>query len=209
MFKLASKAYIRLTLLNIVTGLVALLIVYILNALNHPSAADVFNWIFFFLPNYSLGQSFSNIFTNYNNLRLYDELIDLCKKMFPPGTSCEEFVKRKIKSIESTSDLNFRYQKDYLAWDTPGIGRFLVILPIEGLVFMLLVLSIDYGVFRRLSTIFSRDVRVNPFDNLHQVFEEDSDVLEESRRVLEGDCRGDVLVVKDLTKTFKVPGTCT
>lgn len=199
LFKIASKAYIRLTLLNIVTGLVALLVVYILDVLKYQSTSDVLNWIFLFLPNYSLGQTFSNIFTNYNNLRLYNEYIEACEKR---GLSYQTCVSL-FKLVDTSKPL---FQKNYLAWATPGVGRFVLILPIEGLLFMMLVLCIDYGVFRRLAGL-TRRRRLDPFDSVHQDVElEDSDVLAEKRRVLENDCNGDVLVIEDLTKTFKVPG---
>jgi hypothetical protein len=42
---------------------------------------------------------------------------------------------------------------------------------------------------------------------MHQEITEDSDVLAEKQRVLNGEATEDVLVVNDLTKIFKVPGT--
>ena len=198
LFKMASKAYIRLTLLNIVTGLVALLVVYILESLDYSDTADALNWIFFLLPNFSLGQTFSNIFTNYNRIRIYDEYLKECSKML-------SIDQCKI-AIQRTPDLDINFHRDYLAWSTPGVGRFLLILPIEGVLFMLLVLFIDYNVARSLRSLIRKDNQVDPFDSIHQEIAEDSDVLAERRRVLEGEARGDVLVVNDLTKIFKVPG---
>ena len=196
---MASKAYIRLTLLNIVTGLVALLVVYILELLNYSDTANALNWIFFLLPNFSLGQTFSNIFTNYNRIRLYDDFISACVKMGKPADLCKAGVK-------FIPDLNIDFQRDYLAWETPGVGRFVLILPLEGVLFMLLVLFIDYNIARSLG-ICSRKNTVDPFDFMHQEIAEDSDVLAEKRRVLGGEATEDVLVIKDLTKFFKVPGT--
>lgn len=198
LFKMASKAYIRLTLLNIVTGLVALLLVYILEALGYSDTADVLNWIFFLLPNFSLGQTFSNIFTNYNRIRIYDDFLKECSKML----TIDEC---KI-AIQRVPDLNIDFQRDYLAWSTPGVGRFMLILPIEGVLFMFLVLFIDYNVARSLRSLTRKDNQVDPFDSIHQEVTEDSDVLAERRRVLDGQATGDVLVVNDLTKVFKVPG---
>ena len=200
LFKMASKAYIRLTLLNIVTGLVALLVVYILEALGYSDTANALNWIFFLLPNFSLGQTFSNIFTNYNRIRIYDEAIKACTKMFKiPVDIC------KLK-FQRDPDLNVDFETDYLAFSTPGIGRFMVILPIEGVLFMLLVLFIDYNVARSVRSLICRDHQVDPFDSIPHDVAEDSDVLAERRRVLNGEAREDVLVVNNLTKIFKVPG---
>ena len=202
LFKVASKAYIRLTLLNIVTGLVALLVVFILDLLEYQDTSEALNWIFLFLPNYALGQTLANMFTNYNNLLLYDEILKVCQQTFS-----KDFCAKHIDSfIKNTDKLNFKYQKDYLAFATPGVGRFLLVLPLEGLFFMMLVLAIDYGFFRALASLFRRGARIDPFDDAHKGVEEDSDVFDERRRVLEQDCSGDVLVIKDLTKIFKVPG---
>lgn len=203
-FKVASKAYIRLTLLNIVTGLVALLVIFVLNLLDYQDTSEALNWIFLFLPNYSLGQTLANMFTNYNNLLLYNEIFENCEQKYSKDF-CETYVD---VIIENTDTLNFKYQKDYLAFATPGVGRFLLVLPFEGLFFMFLVLAIDYGFFRTLASLFRRGARSDPFDDAHKDVEEDSDVFDERRRVLEQDCAGDVLVIKDLTKTFKVPGKC-
>ncbi len=198
LFKMASKAYVRLTLLNIVTGLVALLVVYILEALDYPDTANALNWIFFLLPNFSLGQTFSNIFTNYNRIRLYNDYLNGCIKMGETADQCKSAVKY-------IPGLNINFQNDYLAWKTPGVGRFLLILPLEGILFMFLVLCIDYNIARSLK-IFSRGHTVDPFDSIHQEVAEDSDVLAERRRVLDGEATEDVLVTKDLTKIFKIPG---
>ena len=197
LFKIASKAYIRLTLLNIVTGLVALLIVFILEALGYANTANVLNWILFLLPNFSLGQTFSNMFTNYNRIRIYDEYLSACSKTYSVSR-CKEAVSR-------ISGLNIDFQRDYLAWDTPGVGRFLLILPLEGLLFIFLVLFIDYNIARSLRSA-TRGHKVDPFDSIHQEIAEDSDVLAERRRVLDGEATEDVLLVKDLTKVFKIPG---
>ncbi|XP_028395322.1 ATP-binding cassette sub-family A member 3-like [Dendronephthya gigantea] len=196
LFKMASKAYIRLTLLNIVTGLVALLLVYIIQALGYADTADAFNWIFFLLPNFSLGQTFSNIFTNYNRIRLYDDFFSLCIKV-----KTEEQCIAEIKQ----NGLSIEFQRDYLAWDTPGVGRFVLILPLEGILFMLMVLFIDYNIARSLKSL-ARGHHVDPFDAIHQEVATDSDVLAEQKRVLDGEAQEDVLVINDLTKVFKVPG---
>ena len=201
LFKMASKAYIRLTLLNIVTGLVALLLVYIIEALGYPDTANALNWILFVLPNFSLGQTFSNIFTNYNRIRIYDTTLSKCEEMFPVDV-CKS-------KIHHDWDLNIDFQRDYLAFDTPGVGRFMLILPLEGLLFMFLVLFIDYNIARSLKIATCGHTAVDPFDAIHQEVTDDSDVLAEKQRVLDGEATGDVLVVKDLTKVFKVPGRIT
>ena len=109
-------------------------------------------------------------------------------------------------NIQRVPGLSVDFETDYLAFSTPGVGRFMLILPIEGVLFMLLVLFIDYNVARSVRSLICRDHRVDPFDSIPHDVAEDSDVLAERRRVSDGEAREDVLVVNNLTKIFKVPG---
>ncbi|XP_046855006.1 phospholipid-transporting ATPase ABCA3-like isoform X2 [Xenia sp. Carnegie-2017] len=187
LFKTALKALILLMLLNFVTGPFALLVVFIIQSLDYRHTADVLNWTFLVLPSFCLGKSFSNIFENYNRIRLYS----MCMEKHAP-VMC--------------MPLKARTQTNYLAFENPGIGRFLLVLPLEGIFFMLIILFIDFNAIRSLRSSF-RSVYVDPFDSLHPNDEtEDSDVMAEKRRVLNDEVNEDVLLVKDLTKIFKVPG---
>ena len=197
LFKMASKAYIRLTLLNIVTGLVALLLVFIIESLGYGDTANAMNWIFFLLPNFSLGQTFSNIFTNYNRIRLYDDYISACTKMYTKEIC--------VAAANRVPGLSISFNRDYFAWDTPGVGRFVLILPLEGILFMLMVLFIDYNIARRLKSL-ARGHHFDPFDAIHVEVGMDADVQAEQKRVLDGEARQDVLVINDMTKVFQVPG---
>ncbi|XP_046856242.1 uncharacterized protein LOC124449357 [Xenia sp. Carnegie-2017] len=99
-----------------------------------------------------------------------------------------------------------RIQTNYLAFENPGIGRFLLVLPLEGIFFMLIILFIDFNAIRSLRSSI-RSVYVDPFDSSHPNGDtEDSDVMAEKRPVLNDEVNEDVVVVKDLTKIFKVPG---
>ena len=187
LFKTASKAFILLILLNFVTGPVALLVVFIIQSLDYHHTVDVLNWIFLVLPNFCLGQSFSNIYENYNRIRLYN----MCIEKYAPVMCMSQKA---------------RIQTNYLAFENPGIGRFLLVLPLEGIFFMLIILFIDFNAIRSLRSSIT-SVYVDPFDSMHPNDEtEDSDVMAEKRRVLNDEVNEDVLLVKDLTKIFKVPG---
>ncbi|XP_046856235.1 phospholipid-transporting ATPase ABCA3-like [Xenia sp. Carnegie-2017] len=187
LFKTASKAFNLLTLLNFVTGPVALLVVFYIQSLDYHYTVDVLNWTFLVLPNFCLGQSFSNIFENYNRIRLYN----MCMEKHAPVMCMPQKA---------------RIQTNYLAFENPGIGRFLLVLPLEGIFFMLIILFIDFNAIRSLRSSI-RSVYVDPFDSSHPNGDtEDSDVMAEKRRVLNDEVNEDVVVVKDLTKIFKVPG---
>ncbi|XP_046856223.1 ATP-binding cassette sub-family A member 7-like [Xenia sp. Carnegie-2017] len=71
---------------------------------------------------------------------------------------------------------------------------------------MLIILFIDFNAIRSLRSSITL-VYVDPLDSMHPNDEtEDSDVMAEKRRILNDEVNEDVLVVKDLTKIFKVPG---
>lgn len=96
-----------------------------------------------------------------------------------------------------------QFQDNYLAWDNPGIGRYLIFLAGEGIVFFVLVLLIEYSVFHACARSLAR------FCNLHRrglVHAEcsvsDDDVLAEKERVMTSEDSSDMLVIKELTKRF-------
>ena len=107
------------------------------------------------------------------------------------------------------------FQWNYLAWETPGIGRYLIFMALEGFFFFGIVLFIEYGVIRRLMCRFgtgqvSTEAAVNPTKSqLSEVSVGaymDSDVADERARVTNMVDTGDVLLMKDVTKVFKVQG---
>lgn len=62
LFDNASKAYTWMTIINIITGLAAMLTVSILGTIQ-PTTADHLKNAFLFLPNYCFGQGLSDLFT--------------------------------------------------------------------------------------------------------------------------------------------------
>lgn len=197
-FRTASTAYVVLTMFNVITGLATLLTVFILSipGLNLLDVADALKWVFLVLPNYCLGQGISDIFNNYNALYYVDQFCRSYAK-FLPLAKCEKTAKELIGS-------ELQFQTNYLAWDNPGIGRYLLFLALEGIVFYSLVLLIEYGAlgacarfFRRIRTPFAF---VNVSEDSHLA--DDDDVLEEKERVLRCTDKDDVLVIKELTKVF-------
>ncbi|XP_066910613.1 phospholipid-transporting ATPase ABCA3-like [Clytia hemisphaerica] len=255
-FTVPSTAFTRMTILNVCTGLAALLVIFILGILNELDVRDVFKWVFLFLPNYNLGQSMVDLSTNYMFISSFttDNLVSMCVQYVYsftpqlPRDQIEAFCRLPLKSyngkgkisisqcdkdlkdafkipivpydtlckmVQNGLDMSTKFfQWDYLAWETPGIGRYLVFLALEGLIFFAIVLLIEYGVFRRiLQTIKGRPASpvVKPVTStLSDVSSVstmvDSDVLEEQDRVMKKSRTGDVLVMKGVTKAFQVQG---
>ena len=64
-----SVAFVRLTMLNIITGLGALTVISVLDTAD-PESAE--NWRFWFglLPNYNMAQAMSDLYTNYQTQQI-------------------------------------------------------------------------------------------------------------------------------------------
>ena len=138
------------------------------------------------------------MFNNYNALDFFNQAVDMCvhsKIPFVPHTKqdCEKFI-RKLGGSQ------LAFQDNYLAWANPGIGRYLIFLACEGIVFYALVLLIEYGFFKSCKHVFVRGYS----SVVGSVYREssvadDDDVLAEKDRVMTSQ---DVLVIKELTKVF-------
>ena len=56
LFSKPASAFILLTLFNIVTGEVAIIVIFILEILKEQAVANALKWVFLVLPNFCLGQ---------------------------------------------------------------------------------------------------------------------------------------------------------
>ena len=254
LFAVPTTAFTRMTILNVCTGLAALLVIFILGILNKLDVRDVFKWIFLFLPNYNLGQAMVDLSTNYMFISTFSTtgIVSMCTQYATQAvpqlprdlakqvceltlksyngkgkisiTQCESDLAAKFKfslpydklceMIQSALDKSTEYfQWDYLAWETPGIGRYLVFLVLEGFVFFAIVLLIEYKVFRLCfrsrAVATATTAAVNPMVSVTSEMSNvavDADVLDEQERVLGQGNTGDALVMKAITKVFKVQG---
>ncbi|XP_068671756.1 phospholipid-transporting ATPase ABCA3-like [Montipora foliosa] len=199
-FRTASTAFVTLTMFNTITGLATLLTVFILSIpdLDLLDVANALKWAFLVLPNYCLGQGIGDMFNNYNALDFFNQAVDMCVHskipLFPhTKQDCEKFI-RKLGGSQ------LAFQDNYLAWANPGIGRYLIFLACEGIVFYALVLLIEYGFFKSCKHVFVRGYSsvVGSVYGESSVADDD-DVLLEKDRVMTSQ---DVLVIKELTKVF-------
>ena len=160
--------------------------------------ANALKWAFLVLPNYCLGQGLTDIFNNYKALDFFNKALDMCLRFESPAT-CEKRIREYFGS-------QLELQENYLSWDNPGIGRYLVFLALEGIVFYSLVLLIEYGVFNRFTGIFRRSFSTVGQRSEESLVADDDDVLEEKRRVMSSENMDDVLAIKELTKVFSGNG---
>uniref|UniRef100_A0A4W4H932 ABC transporter domain-containing protein n=1 Tax=Electrophorus electricus TaxID=8005 RepID=A0A4W4H932_ELEEL len=186
LFSSAATAYTRLTIFNIISGTATFLAVTIMTIpeLHLQELSHLLDKIFLLFPNYCLGMSFSQFYQNYETIRF-------CTTSFFTKEICHFY--------------NITYQLNYFSMEEPGVGRFLVAMSLQGVVFLVLLFAIELRCVRVLLSICRRHRKVN-----EALQPEDRDVAEERKRVLE--CQpvvesmvGSPLILQELTKVY--PGS--
>ncbi|CAL9693308.1 unnamed protein product [Knipowitschia caucasica] len=194
-FSTPASAYTRLTIFNVITGTATFLTVIILTIpqLQLQNLSKILSKVFLIFPNYCLGMSFNEFYQNY-------EFLTFCTS----NTRCGDLCKK----------MNITYQTNYFSMSSPGIGRFLVALSVQGLVFILLLFFIELQFVKtlhRLITTFFMRRQQFPLSVNAALLPEDSDVADERKRVNE--CQPVVesmmespLVVQELSKVYSSGG---
>nr|XP_060642190.1 phospholipid-transporting ATPase ABCA3 isoform X1 [Anolis sagrei ordinatus]XP_060642191.1 phospholipid-transporting ATPase ABCA3 isoform X1 [Anolis sagrei ordinatus] len=196
-FSVASTAYTRLTIFNILSGTATFLAVTIMSIpeLGMVDLSKLLDKIFLILPNYCLGQSISEFYQNY-------EFIQFCTSSFEAVVICRVF--------------NITYQTNYFAWESPGIGKYLTAMASQGLAFLLLLFLIETNLLWRLRNILCGMHRRRKWVmllNRVPVLPEDRDVADERKKVLESPTASlsslnSPLVIKELTKVYSSRDLC-
>ncbi|CAD5112606.1 DgyrCDS1819 [Dimorphilus gyrociliatus] len=206
-FTVPSSGYVWLTVLNIFTGTLAVLAVLILRIpdLNTGTIADVLEWVFhIILPNFNFGRALQNLYINADNRRICDR------------PEIESFCNSMIEIMNSTNPCCFQtercgnfcahWTKNPADWSSPGIGKSLIFLSIQGLLFTMLVFIIDSGTARRAVSAFvssSRAMMASQFDDDSMI---DEDVQEEKLRIkstpMDTLAKTDTIVLSDVVKFY-------
>ena len=166
--------------------------------LHHQDIARALKWAFLVLPNFCLGQGMADMFKNYNAIDMFNSAVDRCVATYhSPRKFCEG-------NIRTLGGDGLPLQDNYLAWDNPGIGRYLVFLAWEGILFFALVLLIEYRVFDAFMRFLARlrSYSTGVFTMEESSLADDEDVLAEKERILTSEDIDDVLVIKELSKVF-------
>nr|AYM45140.1 ATP-binding cassette subfamily A member 3 [Carassius auratus] len=187
LFSTAATAYTRLTIFNILSGTATFLAVTIMTIpeLKLEDMSHLLDKIFLVFPNYCLGMSFSQFYQNY-------EIITFCT-----SSKLAEFI---CKSY------NITYQVNYFSMDEPGVGRFLVAMSLQGVVFIALVFLVELRCVHTLLNLCRRRKKVLLLAE-EALQPEDRDVAEERKRVM--DCQPVVesmvdspLILQELCKVY-------
>uniref|UniRef100_A0A8B9J0E8 ATP binding cassette subfamily A member 3 n=1 Tax=Amazona collaria TaxID=241587 RepID=A0A8B9J0E8_9PSIT len=158
------------------TAYTRLTIFNILSELGLVDLSKTLDKVFLVLPNYCLGQCISDFYQNY-------EFIQFCTSSVEAVFICRAFS-------ESL------YQMNYFSWETPGIGRYLTSLTIQGFSFLFLLFLIETNLLWRLRTLVSElsgNDRLGLCIGLHQVYDSRESLLAVDRislAVSKGECFG-------------------
>lgn len=187
LFSSAATAYTRLTIFNIISGTATFLAVIIMTIpeLHLQNLSHILDKVFLLFPNYCLGMSFCQFYQNY-------EVITFCTSSTMAEYICKYY--------------NVTYQANYFSMDEPGVGRFLVAMTLQGVVFIILLFFIELQCIHTLVN-FCRGRKKVMLLVEEALQPEDRDVAEERKRVLE--CQpmvesmvGSPLILQELSKVY-------
>ncbi|RUS82911.1 hypothetical protein EGW08_009334 [Elysia chlorotica] len=163
-------------IMNILTGLFTLLSVFLLtiDGLGTENIGNTLDWIFKALfPNYNLGSCFKNIYANFLML---EQCADVVCSHGAVSPCCKDTC-AVLKACAS-------FDENYLAWEQPGIGSYLLMMLCQGIFFLIIVMLVEYRVFQKfwylIGGLFTKSFASRtqgPFAT------EDSDVAAENERV--------------------------
>ncbi|KAK3590752.1 hypothetical protein CHS0354_030992 [Potamilus streckersoni] len=189
-FKTAASGIVFGSIVNIILGVAALVSTYILRFVN-SDVNDIVEWCCLaFIPLYNVGEAIKNIHVNY----VYRE--------YCAQKSYESVCQDSCKGIAC-----FKYQDSYLAWESPGIGRLLLFMFLQGFFYFSLVFLFEYGMNLRLTCHVRNSI---PTRAGYQIVSNhdaiDNDVEAEKDRINETPISSllqtDSLVIKNLTKYY-------
>lgn len=120
-------------------------------------------------------------------------------------------VKIQIQYLSGRcGDTCIDFNENYLAWELPGIGRYLIFMAIQGFVYLFLLFLIESGVVYRIIYSIKGQNNVgfttDMYEKTVEAQEADDDVLAESKRInntpLENLLETDSLVIQGLSKQY-------
>ena len=164
-FKVSSTGFAALTALNILTSQATLLPVTILSLpqLGLVDTSVALEWLFLIIfPNFSIGQAFIDLYTNDAIKAICEPIEPTCE--FFPNICCENYNSSSNPfrcGINGPEDC-LKWQSSFVAWAKPGVGRFLLFMPIQFVVLFSVILSYEAGWFRQFIYDFKQIVAIKP-----------------------------------------------
>ncbi|XP_076108921.1 phospholipid-transporting ATPase ABCA3-like isoform X1 [Mytilus galloprovincialis] len=204
LFKTAPAGMVAVSMLNILSGLATLMAVFVLKipSLNTADAANALDWVFAMIfPTYCMGSGIMNVYTNYGYTEGCKETgFPLICRLVPENPCCP-----------GCKEFCFPFHESYLAWDFPGVGKYVCFMAIQGCLFFLVLFLVESGILRRkCSSAMKKKKIASSYADLGEsrpgVVDEDSDVQAERDRINTTDANSlktsDSIVVKNLKKYY-------
>ncbi|XP_026317820.1 ATP-binding cassette sub-family A member 1-like [Hyposmocoma kahamanoa] len=197
-FDAPASGFSKMCFLNMFLGCMPFLIIEVLKLpeVGSPYYANIFDWVFSPLPLYCLSRSFRDMSVSAFSILACDSLCD----QFVNIANCSRatICNRMNITVCCIED------NPYLKWNEPGIGRYLFMMTLVGVILFTVLLLKEYEVFNELKLRIEKKSHIYPQPPLPT--DEDSDVAFERHYVESLHRRKLVeqsLVCKDLTKYYK------
>ena len=114
-----------------------------------------------------------------------------------------------ILSSDNCGTNCLRFVLDYLSLTYPGIGKYVLMMALQGLVYLVLVLMAELNVFNRILYFCKKEEHVHSAQVCNEeedMVEEDDDVKKERERINDTDVsqiqQKDALILKNLSKNY-------
>ncbi|XP_022091487.1 ATP-binding cassette sub-family A member 3-like [Acanthaster planci] len=196
-FKEPASGYVRILIINIALSMVMYFTFEVLSIpeLGLKHIAEILDWVFMLMPLYSLGAALEAYYLHFSHIKI-------CLS-FPPF------------SQQYCDAQGISYEPEYLTWGGKGIGRYLVFLAIEGLVYMALVFLVDSSLFKKVAPPLRNACcrrKALVYSETHKVtkLEDDEDVAMEKSRISDTPltklCQTDTLLIRNLKKVYSLRG---
>ncbi|KAK8753744.1 hypothetical protein OTU49_001413 [Cherax quadricarinatus] len=209
-FTVPSAGFTRMIIINIISGMATVITVTILRIpdLQLGHVANLLDWIFLLFPSYAMATAITEVYSNFRSTEICNRsaVSLICSLGIAPNPCCREADKCGTFGCVS-------WNEDFLAWEKLGIGRMLVFMGVEGIVFYLMIALTEMKFFHRIRYSVSRiwhKVAIKPikdveFEAASQVVE-DEDVKAEHLRIHNTPVQQlqdtDKLIFVDLCKTY-------
>ncbi|XP_067683949.1 phospholipid-transporting ATPase ABCA3-like [Haliotis asinina] len=201
MFRSPPTGMVVIVILNIVTGLATLMTEFILTMMGKKTEANITDWVFLLIfPHYNFGKSYMDMYSNYLYLDKCTQQNYASQCATAQGNPC---CKNSCKLY------CFPFTENFLDWDSPGVGRYVVFMVFQGILYMSVTLFIEYQVPQRIWYALRPQETEEPqpgaTSSTMQQVPEDGDVLSERQRIDQlsiGVGDSDALVLKDLYKRY-------
>ncbi|XP_048742099.2 phospholipid-transporting ATPase ABCA3-like [Ostrea edulis] len=205
LFKTPASGMVTITMCNILTGLATTLTIFLLMfpSFGTQDVALQLDWIFAIIfPHYNLGSSIMNIYTNY-------EYINTCENSNYQVTCQIPSMSTGSCCMDNCGTSCLRFVLDYTSMTYPGIGKYILMMVIQGAVYLLLVtlaeLNFFFWIMYKIKGQKLHTAQVNSEGEIEgESLEED--VKKERKRINETEIsklqETDALVLKNLAKNY-------